>query len=77
MGKPATRNRPWGILPGSRLETGRIQEKLSLSVSLLRNHGQASNPKSTLGGILPGSRLETARIQEKLSLSTYQDREHV
>ena len=41
---------------------------LSLSVSLLRNHGQASNPKSTLGDP-PGSRLETAGIQEKLSLS--------
>ena len=30
MGKPATRNRPWGIPPGSRLETARIQEKLRL-----------------------------------------------
>ena len=28
MGKPATRNRPWGIPPESRLETARIQEKL-------------------------------------------------
>ena len=39
MGKPATRNRPWGIPPGSRLETARIQEKLSL-MAFPCPHGQ-------------------------------------
>ena len=39
MGKPATRSRPWGIPPGSRLETARIQEKLSL-MAFPCPHGQ-------------------------------------